>query len=83
MTDHHRPPLVIDGDAQPSPVARFLQPAQHRNPYVGDGVDGCLRSADIDRAEADTHPTASPAWDRCSASAYRWEMQARDLGWTG
>lgn len=51
----------------------------HRRPYVGDGVDGARRSAEIDRTEADTYPTGSDARDRCLRSAIRWEQQADDL----
>lgn len=58
-----------------------------RRPYVGEGADGCRRSAEIDRAEADTLATGphQPGWDggerRASllASAERWEEQARAI----
>lgn len=52
----------------------------HRSPYVGHGADGCRRSADIDRSEADTYPTGSPDWQRCIDSADRWDTQAADVG---
>jgi hypothetical protein len=64
---------LLLGKAQPVPAPG------HRIPYVGDGVDGARRSAEIDRAEADTHPTDSPAWQRCMDSAARWEEQAEFL----
>lgn len=48
-----------------------------RRPYVGEGADGCLRSADIDRSEAD----GIRGEDReriveLLGSASRWEEQA-------
>jgi hypothetical protein len=51
----------------------------HRSPYVGEGADGARRSADIDRNEADTYPTGSDDWQRCQASAERWETQATEI----
>jgi len=59
----------------PPPVT----PADHRTPYVGEGIDGCLRSAEIDRTEADTYRTGGPNWQRCMHSALRWEAQAQAL----
>lgn len=53
-------------------------PLSDREPYVGDGSDGCLRSAQIDREEADTLDTDLHA-DRIVElleSAIRWEAQA-------
>jgi hypothetical protein len=57
-----------------------------RVPYVGQGADGCLRSAQIDREEADGLPTgpSQPGWSASAEqrrsdlldSARRWEDQA-------
>lgn len=47
-----------------------------RAPYVGHGADGCRRSAEIDLAEADTHPTGSERWQQCRDSAEQWLQQA-------
>lgn len=51
--------------------------ARDRVPYVGQGVDGCLRSAQIDREEADTYDLADPRLSRCLDSALGWEDQAQ------
>jgi hypothetical protein len=56
---------------QPRPLTPRL-----RDPYVGRGVDGCLRSAAIDREERDTLPYDSPRRELLSCSAERWELQA-------
>lgn len=53
------------------------RPGRHRTPYVGEGIDGALRSAEIDRSEADGFPTGSQERERCLASAKAWEKQAR------
>lgn len=53
---------------------------QDRNPYVGSGVDGCIRSAAIDRSEANTYNSDDPRRDECMASAAEWEAQA--LRWS-
>lgn len=59
-----------------------------RDPYVGSGIDGCLRSAEIDREEIDGLPTPSqPGWSavvaqrraELVASAEAWMDQARAL----
>lgn len=55
----------------------------HRDPYVGTGADGARRSADIDRAEADTYPTGGDRWQDCMSSALRWERQAREIEESG
>jgi hypothetical protein len=61
---------------------------KHRRPYVGDGPDGALRSAQIDRDELATLPTpGQPGYstaikERAGAirsSIDRWEQQAADL----
>ncbi len=58
--------------------------AEHREPYVGGGIDGALRSAQIDREEADTLDNAHPRYRPLLDSAERWEQQARELaGLTG
>lgn len=62
------------------------EPTPFRIPYVGDGPDGCRRSAQIDREQADGLPTGrhQPGWspvmdERRTAllmSAAAWEAQA-------
>jgi putative phage-type endonuclease len=53
--------------------------SDHRIPYVGDGPDGCRRSAQMDRTEADGLDLLDPRIDELLASADRWEAQAADL----
>lgn len=50
-----------------------------RVPYVGDGPDGCRRSAQIDREEADTLALDDPRRTARVASAQAWDAQAREL----
>lgn len=50
-----------------------------REPYVGEGVDGCLRSAQIDREEADCLDATDPRYAEALLSAERWELQAEQL----
>ena len=57
-------------DGTPMPRTRL------REPYVGEGVDGCLRSAQIDREEADCLDRSDPRCSEVIASAERWEQQA-------
>ena len=61
---------------------------EHRRPYVGEGADGALRSAGIDRHELATLPTpGQPGYltaieeraDAIRTSISRWEQQAADL----
>lgn len=47
-----------------------------RRPYVGDGADGCRRSAEIDRTEADGLAVTDPRYLELLASADEWECQA-------
>jgi hypothetical protein len=61
-----------DGGA-PTPHTRL------REPYVGKGVDGCLRSAQIDREEADCLDLSDPRYEQVLASAEQWEQQAEQL----
>lgn len=67
----------------------MIDMSQHphwRRPYVGDvqgipletDIDGCYRSAEIDRSEADGYDPG-PDRDRCLSSAERWEAQAREV----
>ena len=49
-----------------------------RDPYVGEGADGCRRSAAIDRSEADGLDPG-PYRDTVLASAAAWEQQAEQL----
>ena len=53
--------------------------APPRVPYVGEGVDGLRRSAQIDRAEADGLDRANPRRAELLASARRWDTQAAAL----
>lgn len=54
-------------------------PSFHRIPYVGEGADGCRRSAEIDRNEADTVDSSDPRKDYLLGSAARWIQQAEFL----
>lgn len=47
-----------------------------RVPYVGDGVDGARRSAQIDREEAELLDRDDPRRGELAGSAERWEDQA-------
>jgi hypothetical protein len=60
-------------DRGPAPAARL------REPYVGEGVDGCLRSAWIDREEADCLDLSDARHAEVLSSAERWEQQAEQL----
>lgn len=51
----------------------------HREPYVGEGADGCYRSAQIDREEADGLDRSDPRHDEVLASAEAWEQQAAQV----
>lgn len=51
-----------------------------REPYVGEGRDGCLRSAAIDRSEAEGLDREDPRREELLASAQRWEEQAETIG---
>lgn len=50
--------------------------ARLRVPYVGEGVDGCRRSAQIDREEADGLDLRDPRRVELLASAESWEQRA-------
>lgn len=50
--------------------------AGRRNPYVGAGADGCRRSAQVDREEADTLDELNPRREVLAMSALAWELQA-------
>ena len=50
-----------------------------RRPYVGEGADGCSRSAQIDREEADTLDALDTRRDELYISAEAWERQAEHL----
>ena len=52
---------------------------QQRGPYVGEGVDGCHRSAQIDREEAETLDVLDVRRDELYASVETWERQAEQL----
>lgn len=52
---------------------------EHRSPYVGEGSDGCYRSAQVDREEADTLAALDLRRDQLYASAEAWERQADQL----
>jgi len=47
-----------------------------REPYVGDGADGCRRSAQIDREEADGYDHDDDRRAAALVSAAAWELQA-------
>jgi hypothetical protein len=47
-----------------------------RRPYVGTGIDGARRSAQIDREEADTLAADDPRREELLLSARQWEEQA-------
>lgn len=49
---------------------------QLRIPYVGSGVDGCLRSAQIDREELELLSADDHRRDLLLGSIRAWEMQA-------
>lgn len=51
---------------------------QLRRPYVGEGADGCRRSAQIDLEEADCLDPGERK-DQCLLSAERWMLQAEHL----
>lgn len=50
-----------------------------RTPYVGEGADGCRRSAIIDREEIDTLDPFDPRVQGLAESAQRWDEQAARL----
>jgi hypothetical protein len=50
-----------------------------RDPYVGEGVDGALRSATIDRDELDTLDLGDPRRATLLDSIARWERQAKEV----
>lgn len=64
----------VDDDL-PLPVVTY----GHREPYVGEGADGCRASAQIDREEADQLDRSTDRWAELQASAEAWEQQAADL----
>lgn len=47
-----------------------------RRPYVGEGADGCLRSAEVDRSEADGMDRTLDSYALRLESAAAWEEQA-------
>lgn len=51
----------------------------YRVPYVGASRDGCLRSAQMDREEADGLSMDDPRRTELLASAELWEAQERDI----
>ncbi len=53
--------------------------SQDRTPYVGAGEDGCRRSAQVDREEADGLSWGDPRKDELHESAGQWEDQAHRL----
>lgn len=48
----------------------------NRVPYGGEGAEGCRRSAQIDREEADILDVGDPRRDQLLSSAQLWEAQA-------
>jgi hypothetical protein len=69
--------IVLEGTLGYPPLA------VERRPYVSHGIDGALRSATIDREEADTLAPGDPRRDELLDSARRWDQQARRLGYDG
>lgn len=59
-------------------VAEYLYRTT-RNPYVGDDVDGCLRSAQIDQEEADLLDLDDPRRAYLHDSDEAWRAQAKRL----
>lgn len=51
----------------------------HRHPYVGEGVDGARRSAQVDEEEADMLDRPDPRVELLRESAARWRRQAAEL----
>lgn len=49
---------------------------EDRFPYVGEGLNGARRSAQIDREEADGLDLTDPRYTQAMASAARWDEQA-------
>lgn len=52
------------------------EPAPARLPYVGEGADGCRRSAAIDLSEAEGMDLDDPRRDHVLLSALAWQQQA-------
>jgi hypothetical protein len=73
-------PALAEGRSQLR-VAEYLYNAT-RNPYVGDGADGCLRSARIDQEEADLLDIGDPRRAYLHDSAEAWRAQADRLAAT-
>lgn len=57
----------------------FTSMSLMREPYVGTGIDGALRSAQIDESEADTLDRHDPRREDVLESARRWREQAAVL----
>lgn len=74
-------PTLTDMSAEEAPVHMGGEPRPHREPYVGEGIDGCLRSARIDREEADCLDLSDPRYYKVIASAESWERQAEQLAY--
>lgn len=64
---------------QPNEGGAAAPSTRLREPYVGQGVDGCRRSARIDREEADCLDLSDPRYAEVIASAESWEWQAEQL----
>jgi hypothetical protein len=52
---------------------------QDRRPYVGEGADGCRRSAEIDRSELDTLDPDDPRVPYLRESAAEWDRLAEQF----
>lgn len=82
-TDPH-----VDFGADSTPVRDYDDPDDifdtsdaepvDRDPYVGEGADGCRRSAEIDRSEADGLPRGDDR-DARLRSADQWDWQAERI----
>lgn len=68
----------LGGPLELPPPEVLARAAQLRLPYVGEGADGCRRSAQIDREEADGLDRVHDAERilELLSSALRWEAQA-------
>jgi hypothetical protein len=60
-------------------IVEMEQGFARREPYVGVGKDGCLRSAEIDRTEKDGLYPEDAMHDYLDDSIRRWEKQASEI----
>lgn len=60
-------------------IVEMEQAFPRREPYVGVGKDGCLRSAEIDRTEKDGLVAQDEMHDFLNDSIRRWKKQASEI----